>query len=179
MDGAPRELQLTETIAPDAWNAERAPRVAHPPWTVKAPVRRYAVPVDDASIVALGAVDVTCVAGGGGCVAEGGGHPARHVPARASVLFGDRIVWTGVIPAPHDGQDGGGGGGSGGAYRLTCGGVNLMRARSLARDVHILVVAPADADVRVTATVRGVKSGEGGRAAAEYETRGLFTMDDW
>lgn len=145
--GGALELALSETIAPDVWNAERAPRVAHPAWTVAptAIVRRYAVPVDDASVVALGAVDVVCAA-----------------PARASVLFGDRLVWAGVVPQ------------SGSGSRLTCGGINLLRARAKARDVHILVAAPADADVRVTATVR-LKRGD--RAAAAYESRGLFTMD--
>lgn len=147
-DGS-RELALLDTLAPDAWNASHAPSVAYPAWTVSAPVRRYAVPVDDdASVDALGAVDVECVS----------------APARVGVLFGDRLVWSGVATPSRP--------------RLTCGSFNLVRARALGRGVQILVVAPHDAHVRVTATLRRRSGREREREwGAAYEGRGLFIMD--
>ncbi len=138
VDAREIELPLLETLSPGAWNAEHAARFARPAWTVTAPVRRYAVPVDDATVDALGTVSVEC---------------AAVLPARAAaVLFGDFLVWSGAVRPPRS--------------HLTCGGVNLLHARARGRGVEILVVAPADADVRVTATVKQIR-GRQARAAYE------------
>ncbi len=127
--------------------AAAAAAVAWP--AAKEPVRRYVVPVDVASVDALEAVDVHVTGPGAG---------AR---SRAAVLFGAHLVWAGVVPAAPR------------APRLTCGGINLLRARAEKREVVLMVSAPADADVRVVATVRPKL--EGGEAAA-FAARSLFFM---
>lgn len=127
--------------------------ISSPPWpgAAKEPVRRYVVPVD-AGVDALEAVDVHVTGPGAG------GATAR---SRAAVLFGAHLVWAGVVPAAPR------------APRLTCGGINLLRARADGREVVLLVSAPADADVRVVATVRPKL--EGGEAVP-FAARSLFFM---